>query len=190
MTHTVADAHLHIFSHGFPGPGGRALLGAEPEVEAYENLRRLHGIVCGLVVGFEADGIDPANNAYIRKLASARSWIATLAYMAADPPPESGAVAAYLDAGHSGIAIYALDETSAAAVTDWPRAVWRVLGDRAAVVSFNARPSAISSLAKFVRREEEVSFLFSHVGLPGRHPTIPSMPEARQRLAPLLVFRC
>jgi L-fuconolactonase len=188
VTAVLADAHLHLFSRGFPGRGGRAVLGLNPEVEAYEGLRSRHGIACALVVGYEADGIDPDNNAYILELASERPWMATLAFVPASPLPEPGLVAGQLEAGHRGIAVYASDEASAAAVAAWPPEIWGAVRDRAAIVSFNARPPAVPFLSDLVRRENEIAFLFSHLGLPGRHETVPTIPAARDRLASLLAL--
>ena len=184
----LADSHLHLFSHGFPGPGGRPLLGRELDVNAYEALMAAHGIGVGLVVGYTADGIDPGNNDNIRALADDRPWMATAAYVETAPAPDASALAAFLDAGHAGIAVYATDAGRADAVAAWPRETWAVLADRGAIVSFNARPEAMPSLAPIVAREEGIRFLFSHLGLPGRHPEVPTASAAEARLAGLLAL--
>jgi L-fuconolactonase len=186
MTAVIADSHMHCFSRGFPGAGGRAILGADRDIDAYENLIRLHGIAAALVVGYEADGIDPDNNRYIRELAETRPWMATLAYVPVSPAPDPGLIGGFLDAGHSGIALYATDAERAAAVAAWPREAWRRLAERSGVVSINARPPAMAALGEIVRREEGVGFVFSHVGLPGRYPVAPPVAEARERIAGLL----
>lgn len=186
MTGVLADSHLHLFSRGFPGRSGRSVLGRDPEIEAYEAFRSVHGIAAGLVVGYEADGIDPDNNRYIRSLAAERPWLATLAYLDPRAAPAAAAVAALLDHGHVGIAVYLPDAKASAAMVAWPVETWRVLQDHRAIVSLDARHEAIGDLLPLVRRQTACTFLFSHLGLPGRHTTIPGAAQAAERLAPLL----
>jgi predicted TIM-barrel fold metal-dependent hydrolase len=185
----IADAHFHLFSRGMPAAarGGR-VLGDASEIEVYESYRAGHGIAAGLVVGYEAGGIDPHNNCYIRSLAAERPWLATLAYVAVDPPLDWTAAAALLGEGHVGIAIYAADAAAGAAVAAWPTETWDAIGDCGALVSFNAPPQAMPALAALIEREEGCTFLFSHLGLPGRYPVKPPLTEAEERLAPLLQF--
>src|SRR5690606_23944877 len=115
MSPPLADAHLHLFSRGFPGRTGRPVLGRDPEIEAYEAFRAAHGIAAGLVVGYEADGIDPDNNRYIRALAAERPWLATLAYVEAAPAPSAESASALLQDGHAGLAVYLRDAAAAEA---------------------------------------------------------------------------
>jgi predicted TIM-barrel fold metal-dependent hydrolase len=105
VTGAVADAHLHLFRHGFPATRGGRVIEHRSEVEAYEALRRAHGIEAGLVVGYEADGIHPQNNRYIRELAAERPWMATLAYLPAHPAPAEETIAALFDEGHAGLSV-------------------------------------------------------------------------------------
>jgi predicted TIM-barrel fold metal-dependent hydrolase len=182
----LADSHLHIFSRGFPGAGGRPVLGADPEIDAYEARRRDHGIAAGLVIGYEAGGIDPDNNRYIRSLASAHPWMATLAFV--DPRTGAGPdeIARRLEEGHLGIVGYVPDAGTAAAVASWPEATWRQLDARGAMVSLNATPAGTPGLRNIVARYGGCRFLFSHLGLPGRYPEPPSMGQAGARIAALI----
>lgn len=183
----IVDSHLHLFRNGYgrfatqPSP-----LGDLSDIEAYERLREAHGIVAGLVVCYEAEGIDPANNAYVRGLAATRPWIHSVAYLSPSSAPSVEHVADLLAAGHSGIALYLPDEPSAKALYDWSPESWRRLSEANAIVSFNARPEATRHLGQLVRRAENCQFLFSHLGLPGRHETEPSREQAAERLSPLL----
>ncbi len=88
--------------------------------------------------------------------------------------------------GHSGLTLYATDVDRARALLSWPRAVWDVLRDSRALVSFNARPEAIALLEPLVRSLPELRFLFSHLGLPGTVTAAMDEPVLQTRLAPLL----
>jgi L-fuconolactonase len=182
----LADAHLHLFPHGYPGSLGAAVMGQASEIDAYETLRRTHDIVAGLVVGYEADGIDPENNNYIRALAAERPWMATLAYVPVDPAPSVDRLSAWLDGGHVGLAVYLPDAAAASAFVAWPTPCWAALERRRAILSLNARPEAIGRLEGVVRGHAGCSFLFSHLGLPGRHAAVPSEAAAAGRLRTLM----
>jgi len=101
-----ADAHIHLFREGYHRPGLPSLFG-DRELQAYEALRLTHGVDLALAIGYEAEGIGPANNAYLRQLSHSRSWLSTLAFVETTPPPEPGTIEAVLEAGHAGLAIYA-----------------------------------------------------------------------------------
>jgi len=186
MAPLLADAHLHLFRDGYRGSHGARTVPDGTEIAAYENYRARFEIRAGLVIGYEADGIDPGNNAYIRGLASTRPWLHTLAYV--DPATASTeGVIALLAAGHVGIAVYAPGPDEAAAIVAWPAALWAALDSARAIVSFNARPEAIAVLGPFLRTAgANTRFVFSHLGLPGRHATAPSKTEAAARIRRLL----
>lgn len=186
MTAPLADAHLHLFSRGFPGRHGRSVLGLDSEIDAYEAFRTAHGIKAGLVVGFEGDGIDPGNNGYIRRLAADRPWLATLAYADSRRPLSADAVERWFVDGHVGIAVYLPDVAASEGVAAWPATVWRGLERHRAIVSLNAPPPCIDAFAPIVTAHGGCSFLFSHLGLPGSHPSPPTPDEAEDRLRPLL----
>jgi L-fuconolactonase len=180
-----ADAHIHLIRESYHRPGLPSLFG-DRELQAYEALRLTHGVDLALAIGYEAGGIDPANNGYLRQLSQSRSWLRTLAFVEPTPPPEPGTIEALLEAGHAGLAIYAQDRPSAESVLHWPPACWRLLQSRKAIVSFNSRPEAISVLGPLTAESAGAQFLFSHLGLPGvLGPDMPS--EAlHDRLKPLL----
>lgn len=186
MTAHLADAHLHLFSRGFPGRYGRSVLGRDPEVEAYDALRAAHGIAAGLAVGYEGDGIDPGNNAYVRGVAKDRPWLATLAYADSRKPLGEDAIEKWVADGHVGIAVYLPDAATSECVAAWPATVWRRLERSRAIVSLNAPPPRIEVFAPIVRAHGGCSFLFSHLGLPGRCPSPLTPKEAAHRLQPLL----
>jgi predicted TIM-barrel fold metal-dependent hydrolase len=186
MGRTLADAHLHVFRRGFTGRYGRGPYGLGQEIDAYEHFRAEHGIARGLIVGYEGSGIEPDNNAYIRELAATRPWMATLAYVAPEATPSGGAVETLLEQGHVGIAIYLPEPAATEKVLRWPAESWQGLNARRAIVSLNAVPPSTAALAPLIEANSRCTFLFSHLGLPGRTATAPDMDAARQRLAPLL----
>lgn len=188
MTGRVADAHLHLFPDGFPGAFGRCPPGTDPDVVVYESYRMAQGIDAGLVVGYEAEGIDPDNNRHIRELAVTRPWMTTLAYVEAAAPVEPRAVEALLDAGHAGIAVYLTDISRGEAFAGWPTETFALLDRRRAIVSLNARPDATRLVASAIDAAPGCRFLFSHLGLPGRFRTPPSAEDAARRLQGLLAL--
>jgi predicted TIM-barrel fold metal-dependent hydrolase len=183
---TLADAHLHFFRRGFPGPYGESLL--RPDIEAYERLRTVHPIAAALVVGYEGEGIDPGNNSYIRELAATRPWVATVGYVELAGRVDGETAAALLAAGHAGVALYVPDAGTAETVTTLPRAFWDRLDAAHAIISLNAPPEAIAGLGDTVAAAPGCRFVFSHVGLPGAYPAAPSREVAEARIAPLLAL--
>lgn len=185
----IVDAHLHLFRSGY----GRFTQRGFPfhglsDIDAYERLRGEHDIGGGLVVCYEADGIDPSNNSYVRDLAATHPWIYSVAYLDAASKPGADRVAALLAAGHCGLALYLPDKAAAQALDAWPSETWRLLSDARAIISLNARPEAINQLGRLVERASGCQFLFSHLGLPGRYEVTPTRSTASERLKPLLIL--
>jgi L-fuconolactonase len=181
----LADAHIHLFPRGYHRPDAPSLFG-EGELQAYEALHIHHDIDLALAIAYEGDGGDPDNNAHLRRLAPSRGWLKTLAFAAVEARPDPSAIEGWLEAGHHGLAIYALDRAGAEAVLNWPEDIWRMLQARRAIVSLNSRPEAIAILAPLVARWRDVAFLFSHLGLPGVAPVDEPPKATRERLRPLL----
>lgn len=183
----LADAHLHFFRTGYRRTGLPSMLGAN-ELATYEALRPVHGIELALVIGYEAEGIDPANNAYVRELSGTRPWMKTLAFVDLDKPVEPAAPGRHLRAGHSGIALYAPGRRQAEALLALPSEFWLQLRNARAVVSLNARPEALAILAPLFALHADVRFLVSHLGLPGVFRQEPDAGEVAARLGALLAL--
>ena len=183
----LSDAHLHLFRRGYGVPAIAARLGGQSDVAAYDLIRQVHGIGTGLVIGYEADGIDPDNNRYLREVADGRDWLHSLAFRHVLSPPDADWVRDRLADGHRGLALYVADAAAARALSGWPVEVWRCLNDHAALISLNARPEATALLAPVIAAAPDCRFLFSHVGLPGRH-VLPQREAVRDRLRPLLAL--
>lgn len=182
----LADSHLHLFRHGFPGVYGRSLLPAE--IDVYEAFRAKHGVAAGLVVGYQGDGIDPGNNAHIRELAATRPWMATLAYVEPAAMPAPDAVAALMAAGHAGLAVYVPDDGAVAALSKWDAATWAMLDARAAIVSFNIGLPEVGILGRIAEAAPRCRLIVSHMGLPGARRETVGRDAARAELAPLLAL--
>lgn len=181
----LADSHIHLFPNGYSHDGSPAFFGAG-ELATYEALRAAHHIDCALVVGYEADGIDPQNNAYIRRLGATHDWLRTLAYVDTYANPTAELIVDLLDQGHSGLAIYATDDARAQALLGWQRRIWDVLRTRGAIVSLNVRPAGLTLLRPLMEAAAGVPVLLSHLGLPGLLPAGINDATLRGRLAPLL----
>lgn len=179
----LADAHLHLFRHGYRGQSGGS---GAIDVERYEQLMLTHGIIAGLVVGYEAGGIDPYNNSYLRMLAATRPWLTSTAFLTPTTFPSAADIADLLDQGHRGITLYLRDLADTEAVTNWPIASWRLLAQNRALISVNAQPAATAGLSGLARAHPDCTFLFAHLGLPGRFRSTPTQAAAASRIRPLL----
>jgi L-fuconolactonase len=181
----TADAHVHLFDDGFAGVYGR-LLRDEPSL--YEQLRLQFGIDRALVVGYEGEMPYLGNNAYVLALARGRPWIAPVAYLQPERPPSVESLRQLEDDGAVGYSLYLSEPSHARAVAAWSGALKRELQGQRAIISLNATPAATGSIAPFIDALDECTFLFSHLGLPGRFRRPPTRQEATARLQPLLAL--
>ncbi len=184
----IADAHIHFFRNGYPDSQGQPVLGARRDIDVYEDYRATHGIGDALIVGYEGNGVDPSNNAYIRELAADRPWMHTVAYVPCSIDAALG-IPSLLAAGHVGVTFYVATTADAAEVCRFPAVVWEALNTHKAIISLNAPPAATKALTPAIHAAgAETTFMFSHVGLPGPHDHAPGDAAARARLAPLLAL--
>ncbi|WP_431875970.1 amidohydrolase family protein [Micromonospora marina] len=178
-----ADAHLHLFAGGYPGRYGRSPAGGD-ELTVYRALRREHGIGPALVVGYEGGAEFAGNNQYLARLAATDDWIAPLAYV-----PATGIGRDEWERFRSdrfvGLAAYLPDPASADTFAGWVANAAGALNDAAAVLSLNATPEAAGRLGPALASLDGCVVLFSHLGLPGRQPVVPSPEAAASQLAPL-----
>lgn len=181
----IADAHVHLFADGFSGIYGRLLY---DEVALYEQLRSQFAIDRALVVGYEGDAPYVGNNAYVLALARTRPWIAPVAYLTAELPPSVESLKELHGQGAIGYSLYLPDASHARAVVAWPRPVIAELERQQALISLNATPPATGTLAPLIDALPGCTFLFSHVGLPGRFPRTASSEDVETRLRPLLTL--
>ena len=183
----MIDSHIHLFRNGFWHDGGTQYLDEQTDANAYLALMNALGITGALVIGYEDDGIDPDNNAYLRDLASTYDWISSLAFVRPQASLTESGLDRIFDAGHAGIALYLPDAAAGATLASWSMAVWRALSDRRSIISLNAVPAATLELAAAVAAAPDATFLFAHLGLPGPCNDA-TRAEAAERLAPLLTL--
>jgi L-fuconolactonase len=180
----LADAHLHLFRQGYADRYGAAW--ANPhELELYESFRRVHGIECGLVIGYEGQPKFRGNNRDLATWAKKHSWITPLAFAPVAAPPSLKVLVSRLQQGFAGIAIYVMTAPEAERLNRWPAAVFQWLNQHRQLLSLNARPEALAQLQPFLTRLDQCTTLISHLGLPGRYAAPPSQREARKILQPL-----
>ncbi|MEV5768095.1 amidohydrolase family protein [Micromonospora sp. NPDC052213] len=179
-----ADAHLHLFAAGYPGRYGRSPAGGD-ELAVYQGLRREHGIVRSLVIGYEGEAGFAGNNRHLASLAAAHDWIAPVAYVPPDGPTDGDSLDRWWSAGFVGIAAYLADPTSADRFGDWLARHTAALNSTAALLSLNATPAATDRLGPALAALDGCTILFSHLGLPGTQPVVPTGDEAREILTPL-----
>ncbi len=180
----LADAHLHLFRHGFAERYGAAW-GRRHEVEVYETLRQAHDIERGLVIGYEGQPKFRGNNRDLVRWAEKHPWITPLAFVPATQPPTPRRLEALWQQGFAGIALYLMNPEAAEDLNHWPLAVYEWLDEHRTIISLNAPPAALGLLQPFLAKLTACSVLISHLGLPGRFATPPPRSEARRILQPL-----
>lgn len=180
----LADSHLHLFRQGFAHRYGPAFARSN-EVELYNAFRRAHGIVAGLVVGYEGMRRFRGNNRDLARWRKSNPWIKPVAYVPVAPAPSLAALDSWRGQGFVGISIYALSGQDAERLRAWPRPLAAWLNTHRQIISINARPESLARLADFFARLEGCKILISHLGLPGAHPRPPSPRAVRARLRPL-----
>ncbi|MCK6065864.1 MULTISPECIES: amidohydrolase family protein [Microbacterium] len=152
------DAHIHLFETGYRGS---ARVGAE--LAEYERLRDLHGLDRALVVGYEGETRFSGNNSYILRLARDRAWVVPLVYL--HPRATTMDVEDAWRRGAAGFSLY----LSGQDISALRPAVLQALDERRALLSVNATPSALRSLASVLACVPNATVLLSHLGLPA-HP--------------------
>lgn len=183
----IADAHIHLFRSGYHGRYHRSPAGGD-EVTIYESLRTEHGIVAALVVGYEGEPKYAGNNGELVALAAEHDWIVPLAYLEATDPPPAHRIAALANEGFAGFTLYLTSAAAGGALARWPEDALRALDRTCSVVSINATPDAIAAAGSAFAALPRCRILFSHLGLPGRNASVPTVDAARAQLAPLLAL--
>lgn len=180
----IADAHLHLFRHGFPGRYGAPFARAN-ELELYNALRREHGIVRGLIVGYEGRPAYQGNNRDLAVWRRAQPWMAPLAYCGTAAPPAAARLEAFRKKKFAGLALYVFSQQDVRLLLKWPARTTEWLGRARSIVSLNTHPPALAKVRPFLERLAGCAVLISHLGLPGACAAPPTRAEARAKLAAL-----
>lgn len=163
------DTHCHLFETGFDGPNGVRLPAPGDELQTYEQFRRSAGVQHALVVGYDEGGYA-GNSDYLDALADGREWLTPLRYT------PRGADIAPLASAYPGDADGA-EQLAGQLIAQAEQ------GRAPAIVSLNAPPAAVATVAPAIRRLENTWFLIAHLGLPG---PVADPTDVRKRLAPVL----
>ena len=177
----VADAHIHLFGSTPPNA-------PSDDLTIYEGLRRLHNVEKALVVGFEGEPRFAGNNEHILELGKARSWIAPLVYLPSTRAPTVRELQSHRRRGAVGFALYGSTGLEAQAISRWPAEALDEVRSQRAIVSINAPSRPLTIMANVVSALEGCRVLVSHLGLPGRFASRPTLERVRECLAPLLAF--
>ena len=184
----LADAHLHLFRHGFPGVYGRSLLAQRD--------RRLRGLPREARHRRRADRRLPGRRhrpgeqrLYPRTgRRPARGWRRSpMSSRARCRRPAT--VEALIAAGHAGLAIYVPDDGAVAALSAWDAATWRALDAHGAIVSFNIGLPQIGILAAIAAAAPRCRLISSHMGMPGTHRETPTPRRGARRTRTAAVAR-
>lgn len=171
-----ADAHIHLFEHGFRGDDAT-------ELDRYEQLRSTYGITAALIIGYEGEQRYRGNNRYILDLAATRSWMHPVAYVrACDSPVQLADLSAR---GYIGASAYLAAPD--AALNSWPSASVTALTSLP-LLSVNASPRALQLSSRVLAEADETLVLVSHLGSPGPDACGRSLQDTRALLGPLLAL--
>jgi L-fucono-1,5-lactonase len=161
-----ADAHIHLFEHGY-----NASFNARPgveinEVECYRSLRMEYGIERALVVGYAAQPWCAGNNDFVAGLAKTHDWIRPTVYVDPTKPITPEMLERFSSLGYVGVSLYAFDPRSVSAVGRIDDEVWRWISQRRWLVSVNAGGDTWAVFAPILERHGGLRLLLSHLGLP------------------------
>lgn len=163
---TFADAHIHLFSEGYPGRYG-CLFPGGGEVTIYEACRQIHGIEEALVIGYEGEPWSVGNNAYLATLAREHAWMRPLAFCDLTVASLADRLDGWWKDGFVGISVYVQTESDVSALLDWSDEAVANLNAHRAIISVNVPASIAAQLRPVFARLGETRILLSHLGMPG-----------------------
>jgi predicted TIM-barrel fold metal-dependent hydrolase len=183
-----ADAHIHLFEHGFRGSltGRPGVTIDEPAL--YESLAKDHGVKAALVVAYEGLPWAVGNNAFVAKLAAAHDWIRPAAFVDPLKPPSVDVLEHLRAARFVGLTFYVFDEPTLKAVQAIDDAVWSWVEGHRWLVSINSRAPFIRGWAPILERHKGLRLVFSHLGQPPRVSTPPDADTARQAMSDVVAL--
>jgi predicted TIM-barrel fold metal-dependent hydrolase len=182
-----ADAHIHVFEHGYAEgftarPGVRIDEGA-----VYTSLAGQHDVRRALVVGYEGEAWAGSNNAYIARLARQYAWMCPLAFVRPASLTTAG-LDALEDQGFMGISMYLVQAADLPPLPDVDDTAWSWLARRRWPISLNSCCPFLAAWAGILERHPDLRLVVSHLGQPKRVARPPSAGEAAEALAGLLAL--
>ncbi len=172
----LADSHIHLFQHGFPGRYGS--LFPAGDLPVYEKIREAHSVEQALVVGYEGDPWAGGNNRYIARLAKTHSWITPLAY-AVPGALTSKTLAHFWQQGFAGLSLYIFKPEAADVLNRLSAEVIDSINIHRAIISLNCPPGIAGQMRPFFERLTDTRILLSHLGMPDK------MTGAARQLLPI-----
>lgn len=183
-----ADAHIHLFAGGF-GESFTARPGVRiDEAALYQSFMKDHGVAAALVVGYQAQPWCRSNNGHLARMAAEHAWVHPVAYFEPEAPPDLPALQELADQRFVGVSFYVFGDEKAAAIGRISDDVWRFIADRRWLVSVNSRGAALGCWRAVLEKHPTLRLLISHLGLPPRLSTPPSLDEARRLLGDVLAL--
>ncbi len=173
----LADAHIHLFPHGFPGRYGP--LFPAGDISVYEKIREEHSVGRALVVGYEGEPWSHGNNRYIAKLAHKHPWITPLAYcQPAALTPKT--LKRLWQQSFAGLSLYIFKKEDADAFNRLSSEAVNSLNKHRAIISLNCPPDIAWLMRPVFERLADTRILLSHLGMPEK------MTAAARQLRPVL----
>jgi L-fuconolactonase len=184
-----ADAHIHLFEHGFRGPSFAARPGVNlDEAACYDSLAQAHHISAALVVGYAAEPWCTDNNNHIAALARQYPWIRPLANAATPAELSIATLQRWRTQGFIGISLYLITADHLEQFATIPPEVWVYLAAHRWLISVNSRGSAWRAWVPILAQFPDLHLLISHLGLPPALAEAPSPEVARQNLQDVLAL--
>jgi len=183
-----ADAHIHLFEHGFHGsftdrPGVQI-----DEIACYESLATDHDVKAALVVGYAGDSWCATNNDFLARTVLEHKWVRPTAYMEPDNPPNINELAKLKAQGFVGVSFYVFGEEKTNALRAIPDNVWAWLTEQRWLISVNSVGNDWSCWIPVLQKQPELRLIVSHLGQPPATDTELSASAAQQGLADVLAL--
>jgi predicted TIM-barrel fold metal-dependent hydrolase len=178
-----ADSHIHLFRNGYQGGSLMKQLGSRvDEMAAYDSLTREHNIQRALVVGYAGEPWCRDNNSYLEQIVDQHDWIAPAAYVDPSQPCTIDQLQQWAMQGFVGIAIYIFDDTTGDYVGNFDDTIWAWLAQRQWLISVNSTGKHWKIWQDILQRHPTLRLVVSHLGLPPKHSTAPSLETAKEIL--------
>jgi predicted TIM-barrel fold metal-dependent hydrolase len=183
-----ADAHIHLFEHGYRGsftarPGVKI-----DEPALYESLAKDHGVKAALVVGYEGEKWAEGNNAFLATMVARHAWVRPVAFVDPTKPPSVDALEHFRVEKFVGLSFYIYDDAGVKAVQAMDDHVWAWLAAHKWLISLNSRGPFIRGWEPIINRHPELRLILSHLGLPPKVREAPKPDEARRAMSDILAL--
>ena len=179
-----ADAHMHLFAHGYQGESFVHRPGVKVDEPAcYASLANDHGVRAALVVGYEGQDWTAGNNAFIATMARQHDWVRPAAFVDPLDPPGIDQLEAWRSQGFVGLSMYIFEQAQREALLALDERFWSWLVDRHWLISVNSQGENWRVWLPILERHGGLRVVASHLGLPPRVAAAPGAAEAKHAIA-------